>query len=230
MIKTIGKVLLSCSIYALISHIVLDVNYGEQFTALMTAARSFTIYSVLFLGYSGIPIFIAILFAKIPKENRNKPIAQYINSALLVGWLVALVFLWGGWNANLLIQNAEVDSINAKVSSKEMIEKLVKNEVEKISKQTPFAIDRHTNLVSVTFLNGSTHFLYQIHSVQLTDIDRKLFTKKIIEFSRNKFCTDPSTKLFRDSASDIVVNWKYIDSKGVVISNYSMKGAECSKQ
>ena len=229
MLKTVGKILLSCSIYALISHNVLGVNYGDQFTTLMTAARSFAIYSVLFLGYSGIPLIISLLVARAPKANRKKPISPFINSALLIGWIIALVFLWGGWNANRVIHQTNEENTLERTPSKEIIEKIVKEEVERISRQAPIVIDSHTNLASVTYINGSANFLYQFHSLDAKDIDNELFAKKTAEFSRNKFCTDPSTKMFRDLASETVINWKYVDSKGVVITSFTMKGSECEK-
>ena len=127
------------------------------------------------------------------------------------------------------IDNAidEVPSNEVTNKLNEMIDKLVKQEVEGIARQTPIVVDSQTVLTSVIYVNGIVNFLYLFHSLDVHDMDEELFTKKMIEFTRNKFCTDPDAKIFRNLAKDTLVKWTYVDSKGVVVAKISMKGAEC---
>lgn len=130
-------------------------------------------------------------------------------------------------SARITSQYVESNNIVKKTPSKDVLDRMVKEVIEEVAKQVPMVIDSHTTLASVGYINESVYFLYQFHSLEAKNIDKELFTKKMAEFSRNNFCTDPNTKLFRTSAREIVVNWKYVDVKGIVISNLSMKGAEC---
>jgi len=95
---SIMKYLISCVLYAVVSHVSLSISY-PGFNIIETALRSLLIYSILFTGYSAIPILVAILIGKIPKINRNKPFSNYFNGGLAVAWVISLLFLYGGWYA-----------------------------------------------------------------------------------------------------------------------------------
>ena len=94
--RIITKYLLSCVVYTIISHFILGVSY-QNLNVLESSVRSIVIYSAMFTGYAAIPIIISILIAKVPKENRTKPFSNYFNVGLIVAWVIALVFLYGGW-------------------------------------------------------------------------------------------------------------------------------------
>jgi hypothetical protein len=96
--KSLGKVFISCVIYATLSHNLLRVSY-QGLNVLESAVRSFAVYSVMFIVYAAIPVSIAVLVAKIPKENRLKPFGTFLNGALGITWALALVGLYFGWYA-----------------------------------------------------------------------------------------------------------------------------------
>ena len=64
-----------------------------------SAARSFVIYSSMFLIYSTLPILVSILIAKLPKANRSKPYFPYFKGALTVTWVLASIGFYFGWYA-----------------------------------------------------------------------------------------------------------------------------------
>jgi len=226
---TIGKIFLSCCLYAFLSHIVLRIDYGSDFTILETIIRSFLIYSILFLAYSAIPLIIGILIAKIPKENRAKPIAPYVNYSLFFGWVISLFLLWGSWNANSYLSSTEEKTLSENRSNIDLINSIVKKNIEEIGKQTPIVIDGQKNLLSASYINDEVYYIYQFHSINAKEIDTKIFESKMIEYTKNNFCTDPDAKIFREVAGYVQVHWKYIDSTGKVITNLEMKGAECGE-
>ena len=99
--RIFSKLLVSCVIYTIISHYILSVSYESlNLSGIQTAVRSFTIYSIMFLVFSMVPLLIGLGIAKSTQSNRKKPIKQYFNGALIATWIIALIGLYGGWYGN----------------------------------------------------------------------------------------------------------------------------------
>ncbi len=96
--KILLVTILSCIIYAFLSHQLLGVSYSNL-NAVESMVRSFAIYSAVFLIYSVIPIAVSLLVAKVSKENREKPYFPYFKAALIITWVLALIGLYFGWYA-----------------------------------------------------------------------------------------------------------------------------------
>ena len=94
--RIVVKYLISCIIYSVISHVVMDVSY-DNLNFLESSVRSIAIYSAFFTVYAAIPVAISLLIAKLPKSNRNKPIGNFYNIGLIIGWVFSLIALFFGW-------------------------------------------------------------------------------------------------------------------------------------
>jgi len=90
--------LVSCIIYSILSHYFMSVSY-QGLNAIQSGARSFAIYSTMFLIYATLPIVVSLFVAKLPKANRCKPYLAYFQIALIVTWVFALIGLYFGWYA-----------------------------------------------------------------------------------------------------------------------------------
>ncbi len=126
-----------------------------------------------------------------------------------------------GWYENGQ-KKTEVNFINGVKQTTQSIDQIINNEIKRISDKTPIVLNRDLTMLSADYRNGVVYFFYQFtFSVGAYDEDKmKLLTK-------NYFCSDPSTKVFRGVANNIIINWKYVDLNGIVILDYSMKGANC---
>lgn len=221
MLKTIGKILLSCAIYALISHYVLDVDYEKDFSnSLLAPLIVFFVHAFLFLFYASIPLLVGFFIARGLKSNRKKPIDPYMNISLFVGWIIALLALFSGWSAD-----------NKSIANELLIDEMIMNTVKLVSEQTPIVLNSDTTLLSTNYKDRTVQSLYQLNFKEdATNKNKELMRNKIKLLVENSFCSDPSTIIFRTDAKQTLVNWKYVDLTGVVITNLSMKGADCGKK
>lgn len=94
--RIIVKYLISCIVYSTISHVVMNVAY-PNLNYLESSVRSLVVYTVNFSAYAAIPVIISLLIAKLPKSNRNKPVTEFYNIGLIIGWIIALIALFFGW-------------------------------------------------------------------------------------------------------------------------------------
>jgi hypothetical protein len=213
--RVISKLLMSCIVYALISHYVLSVSY-DSLNWLESGVRSLIVYTVMFLGYSSVPMLVGLGIAKIPPSNRIKPITPYFNGALVFTWIIVLVFLYAGWYGSKRAEETDID-INA----------IVQNLVDEIAVQLPMRMNRNTQFSSAIYINDSVYFNYLIESISQSDIDQSKFDERMKVFVHNRFCTDPDMEVFIKYARNIEVHWEYTDAQGVVLSNIAMTAADC---
>jgi hypothetical protein len=108
--------LLSCIIYAVSSHFLLGIRY-EGLLPIESALRSFLIYGIFFCSYLALPVVIALLIAKAPKNNRSKSLIPFLENALIAGWVIAILVLWISWYGNQRVQEHydSTPTINKKV-------------------------------------------------------------------------------------------------------------------
>jgi hypothetical protein len=84
-------------IFVIASDLFFPFPTGQNWTIAQKATLTLGAYLANFLVILGLVSLVALLIAKVPSANRNKPLPNFINSGLIATALLACLFLYGGW-------------------------------------------------------------------------------------------------------------------------------------
>lgn len=99
------RVLAGYVIFGVVNQIFVPVG-GQWWSSAKSFVGTILVHSLQFSFVFGITVVVALLVAKIPPKNRNKPLTSFLNVALIVAIPLSGVLIYGGWVArnNPLLQ------------------------------------------------------------------------------------------------------------------------------
>lgn len=222
-VSIFAKLLVSCIVFTILNYYASDLSQGRDFTLLMSFAWNFSIYAILFLIFAAIPLLIAILVAFFSKRNRAKRMDQYVNIALIIAWLVALLYFSGNIINNNYLNSRQAVNGKTKTFDRASINNVVKNYVAETKQELPKILNSYITLGAMRYEDEVVYSAYLVSAKVADRVDKEEFE----EFLRNYLCSDSSAKLFRHQADYIKFQWKFVSPKGIVLANISMSGSEC---
>jgi hypothetical protein len=99
------RILAGYVIFGVVNQIFVPVE-GQWWSSAKRLVGTILTHSLQFSFVFGITAVVALLIARVPPKNRNKPLTSFLNVALIAAILLSGILIYGGWVArnNPLLQ------------------------------------------------------------------------------------------------------------------------------
>jgi hypothetical protein len=218
------RIIVAFSVYAVVSQIYFPFETEQHSLVPQNIAFTLGGYSMMFFG-----VYIAtssiVLMGKIPKNNRSKPVQNFLNSSLIATIIIVGMLVYGGWYSNQnSVPSSSTNSTYDDTRKDDFLtwiktqssESLAKSAAVELAKLLPMQINSLTSVYGVTSVGNTITMRVKVlttksNFISLLRKDGDTLSTYITKFQNmihNMGCTQKVNRLYIEQG----VIYKYLVS------------------